>query len=120
MGGLGRSCLYSSSSPVPPRLVAAAILFRVRIHVILADESPDGRQRVGNESLPLFTVEVPNSFGAEHQATDDIWIALVSDLHYLSTDAMTMQKGEEHAAADEINSFAKAELGVTGQLGIVT
>ena len=102
-------------------LVAAAILFRVRIHVILADESPDGRQRVGNESLPLFTVEVPNSFGAEHQATDDIWIALVSDLHwYLSTDAMTMQKGEEHAAADEINSFAKAELGVTGHLGIVT
>ena len=33
---------------------------------------------------------------------------------------MTMQKGEEHAADEEINSFAKAELGVTGQLGIVS
>lgn len=75
-------------------LIAAAVLFRVRVQVILAEETPNGRAREG-DSPPLFTVEVPPSFGANYQPTGDIWIALVSDLHYLSTSAKPTSKAPD-------------------------
>lgn len=55
-------------------LIAAALHFRVRVHVI-STMSDAG----------VFMIDVPVSFGVEFSPTADIWLAVQGDRHYFST-----------------------------------
>ena len=54
-------------------IIAAALLFNVRIHVVVASLTP-----------PVYVVECPEHLEARWQPTASIWLACIPDVHFMS------------------------------------